>query len=571
LPLPGRATLCGSGESAPLSGLGDDRRGRSAAGPSARGTFTETTGSTDAALDPVLLQVLLTVFFGSIAGGTTNAIAVWMLFHPYEPPRLFGLRFRLMQGAIPKNKGRLAAAMGRTVGNKLLTSEDLARTVAEPGFREAFEGKLSEFVHSLFDMQIGSVSEMLPPEVVAELRGVLEDVTEQQLERLGEYLGSEDFHETARGWAERLADEVRDRPLSQLLTPERENALADAADRWIAEAVEGQGMEEALGDYVDRGTARFLVPGRAFQDLLPIGLVAAVERAIAGYLPIALERLAGLLEDPYAKRRVKVVLHELLDRFMSDLKFHQRLVAAFIITPETVDRVLKAVEEEGAAKIAELLSDPEVRDAMARGVNSAIVDFLEKPVVSVLGGPEDPSVLEAKQTVTSWALSVARDEQTRAFLVDKLRTTLASADRRTWGDIFRHLPPEKGADAIVSALRSDRAREFYDDAAGRLIDFVLNRRIGRLADRLPPDAPERFERAIVAPFWSWIQEQVPSIAQRIDIAGRVEQKILEFPTEQVEQLIKGVTERELKLIVRLGYVLGAMIGLISAGIAITFG
>ena len=97
------------------------------------------------------------------------------------------------------------------------------------------------------------------------------------------------------------------------------------------------------------------------------------------------------------------------------------------------------------------------------------------------------------------------------------------------------------------------------------------RRIGRIGDHVPPDAPERVEKAIVAPFWSWIQEQVPAIAQRVDIAGKVEQKILEFPTAQVEALIKGVTERELKLIVRLGYVLGAMIGLISAGIALFLG
>lgn len=509
--------------------------------------------------------------FGAIAGGTTNAIAVWMLFHPYEPPRFLGMRIRLLQGAIPKNKARLASAMGRTVGNKLLTQEDLARTVSEPGFRAAFEERLALFVRSLFDDEMGSVSEMLPAELIAELRALLEEVAATQIGRLNEYLAGDDFRETARRWAEQLATELQDRPLSQLLTPERENALTEAAERWIVEAVEGKGLESAVGDYIDRGAERLLVPGRTFQQLLPIGLVAAVERAIAGYMPMALERLAGLLDDAEARRRVKVVLHELLDRFMRDLKFHQRLVAAFIITPETVERVLRAVEDEGAAKIAELLSDPTVRDAMARGVNNAIVDFLEKPVVSVLGGPTDPSVEEAKTTLAGWGLSLARDPHTRTFLVDKLRATLAGAERRTWGDIFRHVPPEKGADAIISALRSERAREFYDDAAGRVIDFVLERRIGRIGDHVPPDAPERVEKAIVAPFWAWIQEQVPAIAQRVDIAGKVEQKILEFPTAQVEALIKGVTERELKLIVRLGYVLGAMIGLISAGIALFFG
>jgi uncharacterized membrane protein YheB (UPF0754 family) len=55
-----------------------------------------------------VLRTLLTIVFGAIAGGTTNAIAVWMLFHPYEPPRVFGRRISLLQGAMPKNKARLA-------------------------------------------------------------------------------------------------------------------------------------------------------------------------------------------------------------------------------------------------------------------------------------------------------------------------------------------------------------------------------------------------------------------------------------------------------------------------------
>ena len=93
---------------------------------------------------------------------------------------------------------------------------------------------------------------------------------------------------------------------------------------------------------------------------------------------------------------------------------------------------------------------------------------------------------------------------------------------------------------------------------------MLSKKIGRLADRLGPDVPARVEGALAEPLWDWVQRQVPSIAQRIDIAAKVEKKILEFPTQQVEDLIKGVIERELQLIVRLGYVLGGMIGLGSA-------
>jgi hypothetical protein len=59
-----------------------------------------------------VIRTLLTVAFGAIAGGSTNAVAVWMLFHPYEPPVLFGRRIRFLQGAIPKNTDRLASRWG---------------------------------------------------------------------------------------------------------------------------------------------------------------------------------------------------------------------------------------------------------------------------------------------------------------------------------------------------------------------------------------------------------------------------------------------------------------------------
>ena len=519
-------------------------------------------------MDSVLTTILVTMLFGALAGGITNFIAVWMLFHPYEPPRLFGRPVRFLQGAIPKNKARLASSMGRTVGNKLLTPDDLARTVNEPAFRAAFDERLATFVRGVFDRRTGSVSSMLEPAVVAQVRALLDEVAAAQLERLNEYLAGEEFRAQAVGLAVRLADELSTQSLAGVLTAEREEALAALAEDWIEGTVEGEGFERTVREQLERAAQRLLVPGRTFQDILPIGLVAAVERAIAGYMPIAIEKLAGLLDDPDAKRRVKGVLHELLDRFMRDLRFHQRIVAALIITPETVDRVLLAVEEEGASKIAELLNDSAVRDAIARSVNNAIVDFLGRPVTAVLGGTGDPSVVEARDTLADWMLRMARETQTRTFLVNRLRATLDAAEQQTWGDVFRRIPPDRVADAIVAAARSERARAFYQDAAGRVITLVLDRPIGRIGDHVPEDAPERVERALAGPLWAWIQDQIPPIAQRIDIAGRVQSRILDFPTRQLEDLIKGVTERELQLIVRLGYVLGAVIGLASAGISL---
>ncbi len=509
------------------------------------------------------LQALLTVTFGAIAGGVTNSVAIWMLFHPYEPPRIGRRELRLLQGAIPKNKDRLARAMGRTVGQRLLSPTDLAAALDRPEFRDAFQTKLGDVLASFLDRERGPLAGELPEPLAGEVRRLLRELSDTLLERLHAYLEGDEFRQTAHGWAEALAAELSERPIGEVLTEERGMAIANAAEKWITDATASEGFERAVDEYLERGAVRLLAPGRTFEQILPAGLVAAFERAVSGYLPLAIERLGGLLDDPATRDRVEHILHEVLDRFMRDLRFHQRLVAALVITPETVDRVLRAVETEGANKLAELLHDPPVREAMARGVNQAVVEFLRRPVRGVLGAPEDDTVRDAKQTVRGWLLGVARDEQTASFLVEKLKATLAAAERRTWGDVFRHVPPESLADALVAAARSERAAEAFRDTAYRLADRLLDRPIGRPTDHLPPHAPARLQAAVAAPLWGWVLEQAPGVVQSVNLTARVEEKIMEFPPRRVEEMIRGVIARELKLIVRLGYVLGAGIGGIS--------
>jgi len=79
------------------------------------------------------------VFIGTVAGGLSDTVAVWLLFNPRE--RKFGF-----QGAIPKNQARLARTIGRTVGERLLTPADLHGELARPELREAFENAVQTYL-----------------------------------------------------------------------------------------------------------------------------------------------------------------------------------------------------------------------------------------------------------------------------------------------------------------------------------------------------------------------------------------------------------------------------------------
>ncbi len=510
-----------------------------------------------------IARALVTILFGALAGGLTNTIAIWMLFHPYHPPKLFGRwRVGFLQGAIPKNQPRLASAIGRTVGTRLLTEEDLAAAFTNQEFRQAFDDRLGGFLQEVLERERGPLREILPPALFERVEPILEEGVDRAMDRLDSYVDSEGFAEAVGRRSDDLLASIADEPIGGMLTPAREDALEDAVEEWLESAVGSADFHQAVDDYLGRAAAKLLQPGRTFEEVLPTGLVSSFEKAIAGYLPLAIERLGQLLEDPDARARFEATIHDLLRRFMTDLKFHQRVVARLVMTEDTVDKVLDTIEREGAERLAEILTDQAVQKAMAKGVNEAIVDFLRRPVTSVLGEPDDENVLEARATLAGWVVEMARDPATREFVVEKLHMGLDKAGAKTWGDVLSGLPPERLVEWVLMAARSEGAGKLYREASNRLVSGLLDTPVGLPARWLPPRATERLQAGLGDPLWGWLQGQVPQVVEKIDVAQRVEEKVLEFPMARLEEIVRTVTDRELVLIVRLGYVLGAFIGVI---------
>ena len=522
-------------------------------------------------MSEVIIKAVVTVIAGAVAGGLTNTVAIWMLFHPYRPPSVAGRRLGFLHGAIPKNQRRLASAIGRAVGSRLLTEEDLTQVLGQPQFREAFDEGLSRFLHELLEVERGSLSELLGPEVMKEIDAIVGEVLDHTAARIETYVHSESFENSVEGRAGALADLVADEPVGDLLTPAREGRITESAEEWIDGAVTGDAFREMVGEYVRRASEKLLTADLTIQDILPPGVAGTLERAVEGYVPLAIQRLGSVLDKPTARKRFERAVHDVLHRFMHDLKFHQRVVARLVMTEDTVKKVLKTLEVEGAERIRTMLRERPLKDAMAKGINEAITDLLIRPVNEVLGNPDDEAVLKACGTIESWIVDLARDPATRTFVTRRIEAGLSRASSGTWGDLLGSIPPERISEWVVRAARSEIADQAYRQGARALATAALNRPLGRPARFLPEGAVPKVERALSGPLWEWLQAQIPSVVRRLDIAGRVETKVLELPVERMEQMVRGVTERELRMIVYLGYALGATIGGIMVVVDSLFG
>ncbi len=512
-------------------------------------------------MDGTLLKAIITVAFGAVAGGLTNTLAIWMLFHPHRPPKILGRRPRWLHGAIPRNQARLASTIGRTVGTKLLTRDDLVGVLGCGAFRSTFDERLTRFLNDALEGERGSIRDLLGPDVMQEVSDIAEAVLEHCIARVDEYLASDAFEDSVRSRAHGLAAHLADQPVSDILTPKRGVAISKALDSWIDRVTAEDGFRDAVARYVRQASEQLLAPEVTFRDILPEGAVGTLERAVAGYVPLAIGRLGTVLERPEPRVRFESAIQDLLHRFLRDLKFHQRVVARLVMTEDAVARVLDTFEEEGAARIGELFRDPTVRGAMATGINDAISDFMDRPVRSVLGDPDDPEVQGAQDAIVSWAVDLARSSAARTFVATRIESAVARASERTWGQVLDGIPPRRASKWLVRGARSETVQAIYREGARRIIAAALERPIGRPARWLPAGTTDRLQQVASPALWAWLQDQVPALVQRLDVAQRVEQKVLDFPVADLEDLVRRVTHRELRVIVYLGYGLGTAIGL----------
>lgn len=83
---------------------------------------------------------------GGVIGYITNDIAIRMLFRPHKPKYLMGIHVPFTPGIIPKEKGRIAEAIGGVISENLMNKEVLERYLLSDEMVGKVRSAVEEFV-----------------------------------------------------------------------------------------------------------------------------------------------------------------------------------------------------------------------------------------------------------------------------------------------------------------------------------------------------------------------------------------------------------------------------------------
>lgn len=129
---------------------------------------------------------------GAVIGYITNDIAIRMLFRPHHAKYILGMRVPFTPGIIPKEKTRIAAAIGKAVSENLMNREVLEKSLLSDDMLAKMIDAIDEFVttqqgneetieqfaaHYLSDEDIAAMRSNVTDGIVKLITGKLQDTS----------------------------------------------------------------------------------------------------------------------------------------------------------------------------------------------------------------------------------------------------------------------------------------------------------------------------------------------------------------------------------------------------------
>ena len=94
------------------------------------------------------VSYIIAPLLGGVIGYITNDIAIRMLFRPHKAKYLFGVRIPFTPGIIPKEKERIAEAMGCAISENLMSKDVLERYLLSDEMIAKIRSATEEFIET---------------------------------------------------------------------------------------------------------------------------------------------------------------------------------------------------------------------------------------------------------------------------------------------------------------------------------------------------------------------------------------------------------------------------------------
>ena len=513
----------------------------------------------------IYVQMGLLVAFATVHGYAGAWIAVRMLFRPRMPVKLLGITV-FPQGMIPRHRDKLAAAIGKAVGEELVSQETILQELTGKDFlRKKIQGVVDSYTDELLSQDYPSIIEALPKEIRTPVLEAFAALQDKLAAHIGRTLKSEESLEAVRSFIDRRVDDVLGQRLSKVVDDDAFESFLSFLEGRVRTAVNAGSFETTIREFTSRRLDELVTSETPLRRMFTDEAVTLLKQKAADQIEPAIHHLTEVAAAERTRSQIGALIKHEVHGYYENLPFFKKI---FVSRENLLDDVDTLVNESLPKRIEETLRGEFFAQEAQSFINNAIDNALDRPLPVVLGQVAPAQLDSLKGQVAKSVLSLLRSDDTVAGITSYLRETLGKFRPHSIDAILQllHSEAEEKLKAMLSRglldiLGREDTLNTINDVLAQQVDRLLSMPIGKLADHMPEakirEASSSLTDAIVAA----TSAKLPEAIAEFNVAGLVREKIEGYPAEKLEALVMSVAREHLRKIELFGALFGLIIGI----------
>jgi uncharacterized membrane protein YheB (UPF0754 family) len=522
-------------------------------------------GSTN--IDPVTFKIIIVVaiiVIATVHGYGAAWLAIWMLFHPYKPVKLFGITI-WPQGMIPRHRARLAQSIGNAVGNELVSQETIFHALFETGFfGRKIEGFVNTYTNELLSTVYPSLIEALPTGARAPVLDTISALQYRLAEHIASVLKSQQTAEAIENFVDRQVDKLLERKLDETVSAETFALILEFAEDRFQGLVSEEAFEVKVRMFVGERLDDLARTDATLAEMFTPETIAVIKDRIDQQVEPIAHHLADIVTSKNTRLQIGSLIKREVDDYYRQLSFLKKI---FISRERIYQEVDDLVHSTLPRRVEEYLRGSAFAQEATTFLNSTIDNLMTRPLNELIGQVSSENFDALKQQASARLVALARSPELSLSIRTYLDDALARLRPQTLRELLETLNPDSAArvktfltKSLLTVLARDDTATTINGILSVQIERFLVAPIGRLGDHMPAGAIEKASAALTEKITAAARERLPAAIAEFDVGGLVRNKVSEYPIEKLEALVLSVAQHHLKTIELFGALIGFWIG-----------
>ncbi|NFU81343.1 DUF445 family protein [Clostridium sporogenes] len=495
------------------------------------------------------MKFLIASLIGGIIGYLTNWIAIKMLFRPYEEKRIFGIKVPFTPGLIPKEKTRIAKSVGNAIGEHLLSSEIIVKSLCSENMNNRLKIWIRQKVYSLITTKKtleDKFKEFLDYKYEYFITALKKSLSKLTINNLKNEKNRDKMKEIIKIKLDKILSLNGNHITNNHIYKQIKASLINNTNEYL----KSDNFKHVLKSLIIENIKDEEVLNKRIGDIIPSNFSSNIKVYVYRKKDNLSNYINEMLKEEENINKLKNTLKEVINNNVNSF------MSMFID--------LNAISDKTIVFLEEYLQREETKEEIVSLVNKSIDKILDTDLQDIIENiPENNKNVIVDETVD---ILCEKFQNTEMILdiIEKIESHIQG--KSSLNDIIQkiNIDPYKFINNIIDKfIDSENFEVIINNLISDIIENVMKTPIYELTQGNEEGILNTSYQMVKNVYNRFIENQAEEVISILDIATIVEDRINEFDVYLAEEIILEISSKELKAITWLGGLLGALIGILS--------